>query len=87
MACYAYFVLTRQDYILPDVRDRQFLLGFHKRARKEALDVERYNELRESLSGVERDLRILRDPLRLRLTAGELKVMELTNIFRFKSLE
>ncbi len=67
MACYAYFVLTKQDYLLPDVRDRQFLLTFHKRARSNAWDVERYNELRDSLKDVEKDLQRLRDPLRLRL--------------------
>lgn len=67
MACYAYFVLTKQDYLLPDVRDRQFLLTFHKRAKKDMWDVEKYNSLKEGITSVERDLKRLRDPLHLRL--------------------
>lgn len=69
MACYAYFVLTKQDYLLPDVRDRQFLLTFHKRAKRDVWDVDRYNDLRDNIVAVERDLRRLRDPLHLRLSA------------------
>ncbi len=49
MACYAYWVLTKQDYILPDVRDRQFLLSFHKKAKREAWDAEKYNAIKDSL--------------------------------------
>ena len=45
MACYAYFVLTKQDYILPDVRDRQFLLSFHKKAKRDQWDIHRYKLL------------------------------------------
>ncbi|KAH9379692.1 hypothetical protein HPB48_020469 [Haemaphysalis longicornis] len=30
MAMYAYFVVTRQDYVLPDVRNRLFLIAFYK---------------------------------------------------------
>ena len=67
MACYAYFVLTKEDYLLPDVSDRQFLLGFHRRARKGNWDVARYNVLKEGIARVEHDLQRLRDPLSLRL--------------------
>ena len=49
MACYAYWVLTKQDYILPDVRDRQFLISFHKRAKRDAWDADRYNDLKDNL--------------------------------------
>ncbi|XP_065334289.1 calcium uniporter protein, mitochondrial isoform X1 [Cloeon dipterum] len=73
MACYAYFVLTKQEYMLPDVKDRQFLISFHKKARKNGFDVERYNELRDSIASVEDDLRRLRDPLQIHLPqAGSL---------------
>lgn len=30
MAAYAYFMVTKQDYYLPDVRDREFLKAFWK---------------------------------------------------------
>ena len=67
MACYAYFVLTKQDYILPDVQKRQYLLSFHKRAKKDLWDVAKYNSLKEGIHTLERDLKRLRDPLHLRL--------------------
>ena len=34
ITCYAYFVLTKQEYLYPDARDRQYLLSFHKKAKK-----------------------------------------------------
>ena len=74
MACYAYFVLTKQDYILPDVRDRQFLLSFHKKAKREFWDVHKYNALRDGIASVERDLKRLRDPIRLRLPKDKLNL-------------
>jgi len=60
MACYAYFVLTRQDYLLPDVKNRQHLLTFHKKAKKHRWDVDRYNTIKEGINSVEGDLRRLR---------------------------
>jgi len=67
VACYAYFVLTRQDYLLPDVKNRQHLLTFHKKAKKHRWDVDRYNEIKEGINIVESDLRRLRDPLRIHI--------------------
>ena len=56
-----------QDFILPEVRDRQWLLGFHRKARKTGLDVSRYNQLKDRLFALEADLQRLRDPLSLNL--------------------
>ncbi|KAF2365158.1 Coiled-coil domain containing protein 109 C-terminal [Trinorchestia longiramus] len=67
IACYAYYVLTKHDFLLPEVRDRQFLLGFHRKARKTGMDVGRYNRLKDRLFALESDLRRLRDPLALNL--------------------
>nr|CAD7196684.1 unnamed protein product [Timema douglasi]CAD7398515.1 unnamed protein product [Timema poppensis] len=67
MAAYSYYVLTKQEYILPDVKDRQHLIIFHKRARKVGLDLQRYNELKDNVSKIEADLRRLRDPLHIHL--------------------
>lgn len=67
MAAYAYFVLTKQEYVLPDVKDRQHLIVLHKRARKVGLDLGRYNALKDNVSQLEDDLRRLRDPLQLHL--------------------
>ncbi|GBL91611.1 Calcium uniporter protein, mitochondrial [Araneus ventricosus] len=71
IAMYAYFVLARQEYVLPDVNDRQTLFGFHKFAHKSGLDVQRYNNLKDSIAQVEEDLRRLRDPLQLHLPIKE----------------
>ncbi|XP_035230724.1 calcium uniporter protein, mitochondrial-like, partial [Stegodyphus dumicola] len=73
IAMYAYFVLTRQEYILPDVFDRQTLFGFHKQAQKMGLDVKRYNKLKDNVAQIEEDLRRLRDPLQLHLPIKEIR--------------
>ena len=56
----------RQEYILADVRDRQFLQTFHKRARKAGMDVERYNRLKDDVARIQDDLDRLRDPLKVK---------------------
>ncbi|KAK7603266.1 hypothetical protein V9T40_003265 [Parthenolecanium corni] len=63
MATYAYFALTKQDYILPDVRDRQHLITLHKKACKLGFDLNQYNTLKDQLANVKMDLERLRDPL------------------------
>ncbi|EMP34953.1 Oncoprotein-induced transcript 3 protein [Chelonia mydas] len=50
MAMYAYFVMTRQEYIYPDARDRQYLLFFHKGAKKTRFDLEKYNQLKDAIA-------------------------------------
>ncbi|TRY64014.1 hypothetical protein TCAL_05575 [Tigriopus californicus] len=70
IACYAYFTLTNQDYILPDVRDRQYLFSFYKKARREDWNVQRYNHLQEDMQRIEQDLQRLRDPISLKLPAS-----------------
>ncbi|XP_036403394.1 calcium uniporter protein, mitochondrial [Megalops cyprinoides] len=67
MAMYAYFVLTRQEYIYPDARDRQFLLFFHKGVKRTRFDIEKYNKLKDAVAEAELDLKRLRDPLQLQL--------------------
>lgn len=62
-----------QEYIFPDVKDRQFLIKFHKLAKKENLDVEKYNQLRVAISEAEHDLQRLRDPLQLHLPIKEIE--------------
>uniref|UniRef100_A0A8K9XT47 Calcium uniporter regulatory subunit MCUb n=1 Tax=Oncorhynchus mykiss TaxID=8022 RepID=A0A8K9XT47_ONCMY len=49
---FSYYVLTKQDYVYPDAKDRQFLYYFHKGAKKERFNVQKYNELREELASV-----------------------------------
>ncbi|KAJ8248204.1 hypothetical protein GJAV_G00239480 [Gymnothorax javanicus] len=67
MAMYAYFVLTRQEYVYPDARDRQFLLFFHRGVKRTRFDIEKYNKLKDAIAETELDLKRLRDPLQLQL--------------------
>ncbi|XP_051042692.1 calcium uniporter protein, mitochondrial isoform X1 [Phodopus roborovskii] len=67
MAMYAYFVMTRQEYVYPEARDRQYLLFFHKGAKKSRFDLEKYNQLKDAIAQAEMDLKRLRDPLQIHL--------------------
>ncbi|XP_050518447.1 calcium uniporter protein, mitochondrial isoform X1 [Diabrotica virgifera virgifera] len=67
MACYAYFVLTKEEYILQDVRDRQHLMIIHKKSKKTGLDINQYNMLKQEAARIEYTLKKLRNPLKLKL--------------------
>ncbi|XP_023015683.2 mitochondrial calcium uniporter isoform X1 [Leptinotarsa decemlineata] len=67
MACYAYFVLTKEEYILQDVRDRQHLIIMHKKAKKLGMDLNQYNMLRQEAVQIQSKLKKLRNPLKLKL--------------------
>ncbi|XP_022905533.1 calcium uniporter protein, mitochondrial isoform X1 [Onthophagus taurus] len=62
MACYAYFVLTKQEYVLTDVKDRQHLITLHKKAKKSGFDVNKYNVLKDQITKLQKDLKKLNDP-------------------------
>ncbi|XP_026537009.1 calcium uniporter protein, mitochondrial isoform X2 [Notechis scutatus] len=72
MAMYAYFVVTRQEYVYPDARDRQYLLFFHKGAKKTRFDLEKYNQLKDAIAQAELDLKRLRDPLQVHLPVQQI---------------
>ncbi|XP_045469771.1 calcium uniporter protein, mitochondrial isoform X2 [Harmonia axyridis] len=65
MAMYSYYVLTKEEYILPSVTDRQKLLILHNRAKRMGLDLQRYNQLQEQLVKLNRRLAKLRNPLKV----------------------
>ena len=67
--------LCVQEYIVPDVRDREFLAAFHRQAEKQQLDVTKYDELRDKIRQTEYDLHRLRDPLHLDLPAEYLDTL------------
>ncbi|KAF7660423.1 hypothetical protein LDENG_00282000 [Lucifuga dentata] len=73
MGVFAYYVLTKQDYVYREAKDRQFLHYFHKGASKNQFNVEKYNELNEELSQVEEDLMRLRYPTQLQLPLEQIQ--------------
>ncbi|XP_068053076.1 calcium uniporter protein, mitochondrial isoform X4 [Anomalospiza imberbis] len=56
-----------KEYVYPDARDRQYLLFFHKGAKKTRFDLEKYNQLKDAIAQAELDLKRLRDPLQVHL--------------------
>jgi len=73
IACYAYFVLTRQEYLYPDATDRQRLVTFHKKAKKHRWDVDKYNTIKQGINSLEADLKKLRDPLQMHVGNSKLE--------------
>ncbi|XP_016837474.1 calcium uniporter protein, mitochondrial isoform X2 [Nasonia vitripennis] len=65
MGCYIYYLLTRQEYMLPEVFNRERLIGLHKKAKKIGFDLQRYNQLKEESYELEMMLRLIRGPLHM----------------------
>lgn len=80
IAMFAYYILTKQEYVFPDVVDREFLLSVNRHATKRNLDISRYNELRDLIAEAEYDLRRLRDPLQLHLPIEYLQKLPAENL-------
>lgn len=62
---YGYFILTKQEMLYPDARDRQFLRFLHKAADRSKFDVNQYNSLQNQIARAEEDLKKLQEPLKI----------------------
>lgn len=67
IAAYSYYVVTRQEFLYPDAKDRKYLVLFHKFSKRKNLDLEKYNQLKDDVAQVQADLQRLRDPLTINL--------------------
>ncbi|KAH1016273.1 hypothetical protein HUJ04_007523 [Dendroctonus ponderosae] len=76
IATYAYFVLTKEEYILNDVKNRQQLLIMHKKAKKLGADLAKYNQWQSEIHKIEYKLNKLRNPLKLHLPKKSPSVVE-----------
>ncbi|KAF7991233.1 hypothetical protein HCN44_002795 [Aphidius gifuensis] len=76
MLCYIYFIMTRQEFMLPDVMNRRYLVALHKRARAVGLDLNQYNLLKERQHELETTLKIIRGPLYNHKTKVEKKLRD-----------
>ncbi|XP_050445214.1 calcium uniporter protein, mitochondrial isoform X1 [Cataglyphis hispanica] len=63
MMWFIYYLVTRQEYMLPDVLNRRHLIVLHRRARKIGLDINLYNSLKDRAYELENTLKIIRGPL------------------------
>ncbi|XP_077273006.1 mitochondrial calcium uniporter [Temnothorax americanus] len=63
MMWFIYYLVTRQEYMLPDVLNRRHLIVLHRRARKIGLDINLYNTLKDRAYELETTLKIIRGPL------------------------
>ncbi|XP_020279744.1 calcium uniporter protein, mitochondrial isoform X2 [Pseudomyrmex gracilis] len=63
MMWFIYYLVTRQEYMLPDVLNRRHLIVLHRRARKIGLNIDEYNLLKDRAYELETTLKIIRGPL------------------------
>ena len=55
----------------PEARNRQFLISFHKKAKRSGFDIEKYNSLREAVAKIEEQIEQLNQPTRIEKSSEE----------------
>lgn len=71
--CFAYFVITRQDFVYPDWYSREKMKRVYSMAQTKKFDVERFNHLKDTMMKVEGEIERLHDPLQLNLPTPPIK--------------
>ncbi|XP_034106697.1 calcium uniporter protein, mitochondrial isoform X1 [Drosophila albomicans] len=69
MAMYAYYCVTKREYIMENVYNREYTLSIYRNAKKQQFDVENYNRLKRRTAELEYNLRRLNDPINMELPA------------------
>ena len=48
----------------PEARNRQFLISFHKKAKRHGFDIDKYNSLRNEIAKIEAQLEEIHQPIK-----------------------
>ncbi|XP_030372569.1 calcium uniporter protein, mitochondrial isoform X2 [Scaptodrosophila lebanonensis] len=67
MAMYAYYCVTKREYVMEHVKNREYILTMYKSAKKVNFDLDHYNLLKRKTAEIEYNLRRLQDPLNMQL--------------------
>lgn len=65
IAAYSYFVLTKKECELSNLRERWHLLSLQKRAKEVGLDINKYDFLKNQIIETEANLELVRNHLRI----------------------
>ena len=71
-----------QEYMLPEVFNREHLIGVHKKAKKVKFDIDHYNRLKDEEYELQTMLRIIRGPLHIHQSVVEQKRRERLELCR-----
>ncbi|XP_030081802.1 calcium uniporter protein, mitochondrial isoform X2 [Drosophila hydei] len=69
MAMYAYYCVTKREYIMENVYNREYSLNMYRNAKKAQFDVEHYNRLKRKSAELEYNLSRINDPINMKLPA------------------
>ncbi|XP_022215287.2 calcium uniporter protein, mitochondrial isoform X1 [Drosophila obscura] len=78
MAMYAYYCVTKREYMMEAVKNREYSLTIYKNAKKMQFDVEHYNQLKRKTAELEYNLRRINDPLNMQLPSHLVRTQENT---------
>ncbi|XP_052846621.1 calcium uniporter protein, mitochondrial isoform X3 [Drosophila gunungcola] len=76
MAMYAYYCVTKREYMMEDVKNREYSLTLYRNAKKVQFDVEHYNNLKRKSAELEYNLRRINDPLNMQLPSHLVRTQE-----------
>ncbi|XP_068142110.1 calcium uniporter protein, mitochondrial isoform X2 [Drosophila tropicalis] len=78
MAMYAYYCVTKREYIMEHVKNREYALSIYRNAKKVEFDIDQYNQLKRKTAELEYNLRRIHDPLNMQLPSHLVRTQENT---------